>query len=105
MNRRDFVKLGAAAASALPFMERDALGAMFWKGEPFKISLAEWSLNRSIKSGKLTNLDFPLLAKKEFGIDCIEFVDQFFAARARVEPVEKRLRFFHAGIFSATPER
>jgi sugar phosphate isomerase/epimerase len=92
MNRRDFVKLGAAAASALPFMERDALGAMFWKGEPFKISLAEWSLNRSIKSGKLTNLDFPLLAKKEFGIDCIEFVDQFFADKGKDRKYLQRLK-------------
>lgn len=83
MNRREFVKLSAGAASALAFMERKALGATFWKGEPFKISLAEWSLNRSLKSGKITNLDFPLLAHKEFGIDCVEFVDQFFADKGK----------------------
>jgi len=50
---------------------------------PFKISLAEWSMNRTLKAGKMTNLDFPRVAKQEFGIDCIEFVDQFFADKAR----------------------
>ena len=44
----------------------------------FKISLAEWSLNNSIWDKKLTNLDFPKVAKEEFGIDAIEYVNQFF---------------------------
>jgi len=45
----------------------------------FKISLAEWSLNKTIWAGKMTNLDFPRIAKRDFGIDCVEYVDQFFA--------------------------
>ena len=44
----------------------------------FKISLAEWSLNNSIWDKKLNNLDFPRVAKEEFGIDAIEYVNQFF---------------------------
>jgi sugar phosphate isomerase/epimerase len=44
----------------------------------FKISLAEWSLHNAIQSGKLTNLDFPLKAKNDFGIDAVEYVDQLF---------------------------
>ncbi len=46
--------------------------------EWFKISLAEWSLNRSIRDGKLNNLDFPRVAREEFGIEAIEFVNSFF---------------------------
>lgn len=49
----------------------------------FRISLAEWSLNRSLKAGRISNLDFPKIARREFGIEAIEFVDQFFADKAQ----------------------
>ncbi|HEY9559702.1 MAG TPA: sugar phosphate isomerase/epimerase family protein, partial [Anseongella sp.] len=48
----------------------------------FKISLAEWSLHRALRGGKLDNLDFPAKAKNEFGIDAVEFVNQFFMDKA-----------------------
>jgi sugar phosphate isomerase/epimerase len=44
----------------------------------FKISLAEWSLHRTLFDKKITNLDFPQIAKQEFGIEAVEFVNQFF---------------------------
>jgi sugar phosphate isomerase/epimerase len=44
----------------------------------FKISLAEWSLHRTLKAGKLDHLDFPAKAKKEFNIDAVEYVNGFF---------------------------
>ena len=49
---------------------------------PFKISLAEWSLHRTIRAKKMTNLDFPKVAKQEFGIEAIEYVNQFFKDKA-----------------------
>ena len=48
----------------------------------FDISLAEWSLNKQLFSGKLTNLDFPAKAK-EFGIHAVEYVNQFFKDKAQ----------------------
>lgn len=48
----------------------------------FDISLAEWSLNKQLFSGKLTNLDFPAKAKNDFGIDAVEYVNQFFMDKA-----------------------
>src|SRR5687768_10689492 len=48
----------------------------------FKISLAEWSLNKELFSGKLTNMDFPAKAKNEFGIEAVEYVNQFFKDKA-----------------------
>jgi len=48
----------------------------------FKVSLAEWSLNKTIRAGKMTNMDFPRIAKREYGIDCVEYVDQLFADKA-----------------------
>jgi len=49
----------------------------------FKISLAEWSLHRALQGGQLTNLDFPAKAKNDFGISAVEYVNQFFADKAK----------------------
>ncbi len=49
----------------------------------FKLSLAEWSLHRTLRGGKLTNMEFPEFAKSEFGIDAVEYVNQFFKDKAK----------------------
>jgi len=49
----------------------------------FKISLAEWSLHRMLRAGKLDNLDFPSFTKSEFGIEAVEYVNSFFKDKAR----------------------
>jgi sugar phosphate isomerase/epimerase len=49
----------------------------------FKISLAEWSLHRTLFDKKLDNLDFPAFAKSEFGIEAVEYVNQFFKDKAK----------------------
>ncbi len=59
---------------------------------PFKISLAEWSLNRHLKAGKIDNLDFPKIARREFGIDAVEYVDQFFADKSKNQTYLKELK-------------
>jgi len=46
-----------------------------------KVSLAEWSFNRSLTSGKLDHLDFPAKAKNEFGISAVEYVNGFFGGK------------------------
>lgn len=48
----------------------------------FEISLAEWSLHRMLRAGELDNLDFAATSKNEFGIDIIEYVNQFFKDKA-----------------------
>lgn len=48
----------------------------------FRISLAEWSLNKSIKSGEVSNLDFPKIAREKFGLDAVEYVNQLFMDKA-----------------------
>ena len=47
----------------------------------FEISLAEWSLHRALFSGILDNTDFPRIAKDEYDIDAVEYVNQFFKAK------------------------
>lgn len=49
----------------------------------FKISLAEWSLHKMLFDKKLDNLDFPAKAKNDFGIDGVEYVNQFFKDKAK----------------------
>lgn len=49
----------------------------------FPISLAQWSLHKALFAKELDNLDFPAFAKKEFGIDAVEFVNSFFKDKAQ----------------------
>ena len=71
---------------------------------PFKLSLAQWSLHRKIYNngnsqpnlreqllnnpksvylGDLDPLDFPVVARREFGLDAVEYVNVFYFSRAR----------------------
>ena len=52
------------------------------KKQLFEISIAEWSLHKSLFGKKITNLEFPVVAKKEFDISAIEYVNQFFKDKA-----------------------
>ncbi len=82
MKRRTFLALAPATVAALTMGKGLRPAAASSSEDPFSISLAEWSLNRTIRSGKLDNLDFPRVAKERFDIDCVEFVDQFFADKS-----------------------
>jgi L-ribulose-5-phosphate 3-epimerase len=78
LTRRSFIATAAAAASTLGVSSVRAAGA-----EPrYQISLAEWSLHKTLFAGKLNHLDFALTAKKEFGIEAVEYVNQFFKDKA-----------------------
>ena len=82
LNRRDFVKVsgGAAAAAGLSAMGMPAVGSA---ADPlYKISLAEWSINKPLFGGQMQHLDFAKIAKG-VGIDAIEYVNQFFKDKAK----------------------
>ena len=53
--------------------------------ENVKLSLAEWSLHRAIQTGKMTNLDFPRVARTQFNIGAIEYVSVLFDGKASVD--------------------
>ena len=82
-NRRDFLKkLGLAAASysfisSVPGFSLSQAAAQ-GKKPFFQISLAQWSLHKTLQAGELDNLNFPLKAKKEFAISIVEYVSPFF---------------------------
>lgn len=48
----------------------------------FTISLAQWSLNKTLFANRLTNLDFPAFSAKQFGINVVEYVNLFFKDKA-----------------------
>ena len=48
----------------------------------FEISLGQWSFNKLLFSNKMTNLDFPVIAKNQYGINAVEYVNQFFMDKA-----------------------
>jgi sugar phosphate isomerase/epimerase len=79
MSRRRAVAAMAASAMTVPALARARGG----KEPVFKISLAEWSLHRALQGGKMDNLDFAAVARREFGIDAIEYVNQFFKDKAK----------------------
>jgi sugar phosphate isomerase/epimerase len=81
-NRRDFIRqLGIGALAAAPLTQIFAETAA--KKAFFEISLAEWSLHKALFAKKITNLDFPEIARKEFNIGIVEYVNQFFKDKAR----------------------
>lgn len=89
MNRRQFLQSAAAAsaAAAVPSLITGcAAGAGGVntppKGQEYGISLAEWSLHKTLFAKKMDHLDFPVTARRDFGIEAIELVNQFFKDKA-----------------------
>ena len=72
LTRREFLAVSAGAY----------VTSMMQKQPLYKISLAEWSINRSLFSGKMQHLDFAKIAKS-VGIDAIEYVNQLFKDKAK----------------------
>jgi sugar phosphate isomerase/epimerase len=84
MERRSFLKTTALVAAGAGLMP--ARAARYWANSdklPYLISLAEWSLHRSLFNGRVNHLDFPRVARKTYGIEAVELVNQFFKDKAR----------------------
>src|SRR5436190_16333 len=84
LDRRDFLKhtLQVSAGVGLAGLLN---GSVFAEDKKplFEISLAEWSLHRTIFGGKLNALDFAKAAKEDYGILAVEYVNQFFKDKAK----------------------
>jgi sugar phosphate isomerase/epimerase len=92
MNRRDFLKRGIQITGAAGVL--GLTGApLFSAEEPlYKVSLAQWSLNNSIFDGDVDNLEFAPMAKEKFGIDAVEYVNQFFKDKANNSNYLRRMK-------------
>jgi L-ribulose-5-phosphate 3-epimerase len=84
INRRAFLEQSAMVATGAVLMSVAGERVYAGENEPlFRISLAEWSLHRTLFGGKLDNLDFAKTAKNDFGIEAVEYVNQFFKDKAK----------------------
>ena len=106
--RREFLKKSAQLTGGLSMM--GIAGTQFtgcFSNEPlFKISLAEWSLNKSmfgesrnlggkqfgeklasdhsaVMLGDIDHLDFAKIARRDFGLDAVEYVNTLFFDKAK----------------------
>lgn len=84
-SRRDFLKQMTACSAAIALAGRSShlLTAATFNKPVFEISLAQWSLHRALRGGKMDNLDFARVTKEEFGISAVEYVNQFFKDKAK----------------------
>jgi sugar phosphate isomerase/epimerase len=81
ISRRDFIAC-AAAAGTMSLALTDRLSARP-PAPLFRISLAEWSFHKALQGKQMDNLDFASVAKQEFGIEAIEYVNVFFKDKSR----------------------
>jgi sugar phosphate isomerase/epimerase len=82
MTRRDFAKISALGLAGMSLSAVAPHSVMAESESLYKISLAQWSLHRALFDGDLDNLDFARTAREEFGIEAVEYVNQFFMDRA-----------------------
>jgi L-ribulose-5-phosphate 3-epimerase len=92
-NRREFLTRSAAVVGTLAVPSLSAAADV----EPlFKISLAQWSLHRAFFGQKGVEkkdaLQFAVIAKKEYGIEAIEYVNQFYKDKKKDEAYLKDLK-------------
>ena len=90
IDRRDFVVAGSKTI-ALACLAPAVCGC--GTADPlFRISLAQWSLHRGFFAGKIDPLDFPRIAREDYGIDAVEYVNQFYVDHGVDIPYLKKLR-------------
>ena len=85
MKRRDFLQttLGVAGSLGLARLAKQPLVARAPSAALFTISLAEWSLHKTLFGGDMDNLGFIKAAKNDYGIDGVEYVNSFFKDKAK----------------------
>lgn len=81
MNRRKFLE-NAAAIGAAGIIAPSSIYKLNEMTTPAlqkdDISLAQWALVEEMRAGKWKNLDFPRIAREDFGLNGIEFVNTLF---------------------------
>lgn len=87
LDRREFIIRGSAGLAAAviggsPEPVTAAAMRPAAQAVPYRISLAQWSLHKALQAGEIDHLDFARIAREDFGIEAIEYVNQFFMDRA-----------------------
>ena len=88
--RRSFLAASAGLAATALLPQR--LFAVEKKAPLFKISLAQWSLHKAFFDKKADPLKFAEIAKKDYGIEAVEYVNQFYMDKKKDEAYLKDLK-------------
>lgn len=88
MQRRSFL----SSSLALTTLIATQTAAQPIGRQKFKISLAQWSLHKALFAKKLDNLDFARVAREDYGVDGLEYVNQFWKDKATDMPYLKDLK-------------
>ena len=90
VNRREFLTAGACSLAGCVLVP--AVRGHAASRDLFRISLAQWSLHRTIRAGDLDPLAFPRVARVDFDIEAVEYVNQFYLGRVGDAGYFTRLR-------------
>ena len=91
-SRRSFLHTVGAAVVSAPLVRLGPYRMSKSLQPLFTISLAEWSFHRALFAGEMDHLDFPIIAKRDYGIDGVEYVNQFFKDKAKDQPYLRELK-------------
>lgn len=85
--RRTFIKKTALGTAAITSLPQTAVGNILTdpKDSDLRLSLAQWSLHRALEKGEIKAVDFAQIAKNSFGINAVEYVNQFYVDMATSE--------------------
>lgn len=82
IDRRRFLTTSASALATGGLFsacsEPAAPDAPLSSESPFEISLAQWSLHKTLRAGELDNLDYPKFTKETFDLTAVEWSNHFF---------------------------
>lgn len=94
INRRHFLCRTFAGAAVAGLASQLPLSWSVFAANPVqpKISLAQWSLHRQLRSGKLKVLDFAVKTRRDFQLSAVEYVNQFFADKAQDKTFLRQLK-------------
>jgi L-ribulose-5-phosphate 3-epimerase len=92
IDRRQVLRAAATLPLATALLPKACPTTPLGSAPLFTISLAQWSLHRTLQSGKLDHLDFAKVAKQDFGIDGVEYVNSFFKTKAKDEAYLKDMK-------------
>lgn len=80
--RRKFLQTTGLGSAAMLMPAPTAFGFAGSPAPGLKLSLAQWSLHRALNEGRLSPIDFPRVAIKDYGITAVEYVNQFYVDHA-----------------------
>lgn len=91
VSRRHFLQQSAAVAGGLA-LAPSLLADDVKPSEPFKISLAQWSLHKTFFEKRADPLQFAVIAKQGYGIEAVEYVNQFYKDKKKDDAYLKDLK-------------